>query len=282
MIAERSRGPRLPDWLLVGAMKAGTTSLVALLRTHPDLWIPPGKEVGFFDRDARYRRGLDWYARQFRRCPAGAAPGDATTAYLVVPAAAGRIAEVLPASVPLLVLLRDPVDRAYSHYWNLRRVGAVTTSFEEVLAVQDREPPSDPRHALVDRGRYVQQLCRFEEVVGRARLHVWLFDDLVRDHTQVADEVAAVLGVPPLGERWGALPRANPARRLVVPPIVRRGLQRITPRQARPMMNRLTTRPFSPEPMAPATRRSLAGRYRADNAALAAWLGRDLPGSWDR
>src|SRR5947208_14127778 len=103
---------RLPDFLIVGAMKAGTTSLAAWLRAHPDVFMPPQKEIHFFD--AQWERGVPWYADQFAGAPEGALVGEATPAYMVTTAFLDRMASVVP-NARLLVVLREPVARAWSH-----------------------------------------------------------------------------------------------------------------------------------------------------------------------
>ena len=109
---------RLPDFLVIGAMKAGTTTLHAYLARHPGIFTGRTKEPGFFSRDERFAKGLDHY----RRLWIGAAPdqlcGEASTCYsrrLEFPNAAPRIAEHVP-DVKLVYLLRHPVDRTFSHY----------------------------------------------------------------------------------------------------------------------------------------------------------------------
>src|SRR5437879_3262477 len=98
---------RLPDLLIVGAMKAGTTSLAAWLRAHPQVFMTEEKELHFFD--ARWARGVDWYHEQFAAAPETVLAGEATPAYMVRPVFIERMASVVPGA-RLLVMLRNPVD----------------------------------------------------------------------------------------------------------------------------------------------------------------------------
>jgi hypothetical protein len=110
---------RLPTFLIIGAMKAGTTSLYHYLRTHPQIYLPEEKEVRFFDPRHRWDRGADWYARQFAPAPPTAiALGEASTSYTKYPVVQGvpeRIASVVP-NIRLIYILRHPVDRMRSDY----------------------------------------------------------------------------------------------------------------------------------------------------------------------
>src|SRR5688572_14326389 len=116
----QAAGARLPDFLIVGAMRSGTTSLHKYLQAHPDVFVASGKEVHFFDR--RYGRGLDWYRSRFAGVTTERVVGEATPAYMYDENAIARIAHDLP-DARLIVVLRNPVDRAYSHYWRNRSRG---------------------------------------------------------------------------------------------------------------------------------------------------------------
>ena len=287
MTSRRHAPGALPTFLIAGAMKAGTTSLAQLLTRHPDIGMASAKELHYFDR--REMPALDWYTARFAHVADRKARFEATPNYIYLPHAAERIARDLPASVRFLVVLRDPVDRAYSQYWHGRRVGAIAVSFEDALRLEPVRL-GEGTHAwgsLVDRGRYVGQLRRFAERVGRERLLVLLFEELVAAPAAVADRVAGFVGVAPLEGAWGAVPHEHRARRSVVPPAIIAGIKRSAlARRALPRriffgVDQLLSVPFRPPPMDPATRAALAQRFRADNEALAEWLGRDLSG-WTR
>lgn len=277
----------LPTFLIPGAMKAGTTSLARMLRRHPDIGMASSKELHYFD--GKRIHSPEAYAAKFAGVADRHARFEATPSYLYLPAAARRIASELPATVRFVIMLRDPVDRAYSQYWHGRRVGAIDASFEEALR---REPAMLGRNtygfwSLVDRGRYVGQLRRFEALFGRERLLVVLFEEFVREPARAADRVAAFVGVAPLGEQWGAVPHEHRARRSLVPPAIVRRLKkgalaaRVIPGRLRYGIDQFLSVPFEPPPMDPATRATLAQRFRADNDELESWLGRDLS-IWSR
>ncbi|HXS47682.1 MAG TPA: sulfotransferase domain-containing protein, partial [Solirubrobacterales bacterium] len=165
----------LPDFLIIGAQKGGTTSLHAYLSEHRRVSPSSTKEVHFFDH--AYDRGLGWYRAHFQR--SAKAPlslsGEATPYYLFHPLVPARVAETLPES-RLIVILRDPVDRAFSHHNHELALGFEDLPFEEAI---EREPErlegeqerilEDPgyrsfahqHHSYVSRGRYAEQLERW-------------------------------------------------------------------------------------------------------------------------
>ncbi|MFB6374220.1 MAG: sulfotransferase domain-containing protein [Bradymonadaceae bacterium] len=151
----------LPNFLIIGTEKGGTTWLYEQLRAHPNVYLPPTKEPHFFNQydsnltsDTNWHRGLEYYRRLFRKHDGEAAVGEATPMYLCDPEAPGRIKETLD-EVRLICLLRDPVDRAYSHYWMARRKGHTDESFDDVVAERDER--------FIERGRYGAQLERYLE-----------------------------------------------------------------------------------------------------------------------
>lgn len=205
---------RLPRLIIPGAMKAGTTSLFAYLEGHPQLAASHEKEVHYFDMN--FHRGPGWYARQFPRHngPAEAAaplPVESSPYYLFEPRVPARIRELLP-DVKLVILLRDPVDRAFSHYHNNRRLGREQLSFEDAidaeeerLAGEEERLLSDPcavslahkRYSYLRRGLYAEQLLRWRACFPAEQLLVVDAGRLFGDPRAVLAEVLAFVGVDP-------------------------------------------------------------------------------------
>ena len=131
-----SFGRPLPDFLILGAQKAGTTALYSYLRKHPSIIGPSWKEVSYFDR--HYARGPAWYRGNFpnKLRTRGALVGEASPSYLFHPLGPRRVRELVP-EARLVALLRDPVDRALSHYNHERALGREPLSFEDALAAED-------------------------------------------------------------------------------------------------------------------------------------------------
>lgn len=228
-------GRMLPAFLIVGAQRCGTTSMYRTLSQHPAvLKAVLHKGVHYFDTG--YGRGLPWYrshfplhaqARQVQRTT-GISPltFESSPYYLFHPLAAQRFTRDLP-GVKVLVLVRDPVERAYSAHTHELARGYETEPFERALELEtDRVEGeaakiiADPayqshslqHHAYLRRGHYVDQLERLESVVGRDRIHVVDSDDFFTDPEPVHAAVLDFLGLPTLGttefERHNARPRS--------------------------------------------------------------------------
>jgi hypothetical protein len=195
----------LPDFLILGAQKAGTTALYAYLRWHPDITGPSFKEVSFFDR--HYARGERWY-RAHLPVRRRALVGEASPSYLFHPLAPARVANMLP-HARLIALLRNPVERAFSHYQHEVALGRETLSFEDAIDAEGERmrgavqrmvrDPSYFSHAwwnytYVARGLYAEQLERWFAAFPREQLLVLFTDELAADTAGTYRRVLAFLG----------------------------------------------------------------------------------------
>ena len=244
----------LPGFLILGAQKAGTTALYAYLRRHPGVTGPSWKEVSFFDR--HWARGERWYRGNFppRFRARAAAVGEASPSYLFHPLAPARAASLVPGA-KLIVLLRNPVDRAFSHYQHEVALGREPLSFEDALAAEEERMAGELERMLADeryfshawwnwtyaaRGLYAEQLERWYDAFPREQLLVLSTDELAERTAETYARVLAFLGV----ERHdlGDYPR-------------------------------IFSRKYAS--MEPATRERLAAAYAEPNRRLAEVLGRD-------
>ena len=225
-----------PGLLICGAQRCGTTSMYQALRQHPAMLRPVARKgVHYFD-DVDYRHGMTWYRAHFplqltarrtaRTLGRPAVAFESSPYYLFHPAAAGRIARDLP-GVKVIVLVRDPVERAYSAHTHESARGYETEPFAraldletERLAGEEARLLADPgyashahRHqAYVARGRYVDQLERMVAQLGRERVLVVDAEDFFIEPEPVWDEVAAFVGLTgprPIFERHNARPRRS-------------------------------------------------------------------------
>jgi hypothetical protein len=272
--AARGTSGRLPDFIIIGAMRAGSTSLARYVGAHPGVFMPSKKELHFFDWN--WDRGVDWYRSQFNEGAPSALAGEATPIYIVYREAMERMAITCP-DARLIAVLRDPVDRAYSHYWYNRMLGYERLPFADALAAEDsRTTGSTDRRTFdyVARGRYLVQLERACDVFPREALHVLLFEDLVRDPVETYRAMCRFLGIDDtyFPANLGATLNSHAEYRSKLLAKVSRGMPPPLRRSAR----RLNRREKRYPPMEPAVRRSLEGLFASDNHALAGWLGRDL------
>lgn len=204
-----ARGRPLPDFLVLGAQKAGTTALYAYLRWHPGITGPSWKEVSFFDR--HWWRGESWYRGHFPLRSGGRLVGEASPSYLFHPLAPERARAVVP-DARLLVVLRDPVDRAYSQYQHEVALGREPLSFEDALEAEDERLrgeverlQSDPKafsfawwnHTYVSRGMYADQLERWFEHFPREQVLALTTEELGERPAQTYASVLSFLGAAP-------------------------------------------------------------------------------------
>lgn len=205
----------LPNLFLLGAPKAATTSLAAALALHPAISIPTMKEPDFFSWDDEYRKGLPYLLRTHYRDLETPVRLDASVTYLASENAAARIAEDLDASHHrFLVVLRDPVDRTYSNYWECRSAGFERASFEEAISADavrantywaGRYPQS---HLAAS--RYGTHLQRWFDVFPPEAFLILRFEEVKSDTARTLRRIYEFAGVDPeLGP--DAIPLTNQA-----------------------------------------------------------------------
>jgi hypothetical protein len=177
----------LPDFLIIGTQRGGTTSLYNYLAAHPRVAPATRKEVHYFTLFCD--RGVDWYASNFPRSRGirKRMTGEATPYYLFHPEVPGRVRDVCP-DAKLIALLRNPVARAFSHYRHERRLGEETLSFEEAIAAEDGRLSGDPfidgshqHYSYLARGRYAEQLRNWWKTFPREQMLVLKSEDLFAD-----------------------------------------------------------------------------------------------------
>lgn len=205
---------RLPDFIIIGAAKSGTTSLHDYLARHPQVCLSASedaavrnKEPCFFDPDVNWSRGLAWYRELFSAAGADQVCGEASTNYTRHPQVAGvpeRIAATVP-NVRLLYLMRDPVERAYSHYvhrWSreLHPGEPFRESFGEFVA---RDP------MCLDSSDYEMQIRHYWEHFPREALLLLRMDDLLSDPAALLRQVCRFIGVDPDCDLLAAGPVAS-------------------------------------------------------------------------
>jgi hypothetical protein len=198
----------LPDVLIVGAMKCGTSSLHNYLTQHPGVIAPLRKEVHYFD--LMYDRGEQWYRANFGRTGEPGLNIDSSPYYLFHPRVPERAHRLLP-DARLIVLLRDPVRRAYSHYWHQKDHGRETLSFEDAIAAEPEriglaaerlsrgEIERSAAHqyfSYLARGLYAEQIERWLAHYPRERLLVLRFEELTRDPLAVLNRTLRFLELP--------------------------------------------------------------------------------------
>jgi hypothetical protein len=283
---------RRPDFFIVGAPKAGTSSLYYYLSQHPNVFLSEPKEPHFFHNrrspgsPVLGEKNLNEYLRLFEGVPDNVRAGEASTSYLYSANAAREIREVCP-DAKIMMILRDPVDRAYSHYWNHVRDGNEHLSFEEALW-DEAERIENRRWCgsyYVAGGRYAEQVARYLDVFGREAVKVYLFEDLKRDARGVCWDAFSFLGVDPdvpintkeAYNRSGQ-PRSTQLSRFSYRLSKNEFVAKMLPVTLRHGAKEwLLKRNVRPAPkMDPRTRLRLQDAYRDDILCLGELIGRDL------
>jgi hypothetical protein len=285
---------RQPNFFLVGAAKSGTTSLYGLLAAHPEIFLSPLKEPHFFStfdvgrRAARLHRIVreeQRYRELFRDATTEPVVGEGSTSYLWDPEAPGRIAQAAPGA-KIVAILREPVDRAYSHYLNDVRQGFETRTFLDAVR-QELEHPGAQRwpSVYVGFGRYGEQLPRyldrFDDVL------VLFFEQFVADAPGQTRRVLEFLGVDrdhvPVETAHGnayARPRNELARRLFGFAPLRLAVRAVVPPSLRPAGRRLVWKRDEKQPIDPRAHALLDDVFRSDVRRVAELLGAEPP--WAR
>jgi hypothetical protein len=202
---------RKPDFLIIGAQKAGTTWLWEMLKNHPGTSLPTEKEIHFFGSSELYKyKGLDWYFEHFRGCDGRLVTGEASTTYLSdklaffynvankleydesLPLLPELVASTFP-RVKIIVSLRDPVRRAISAYFHYMRKGKYPVSVALARTAADR-----PRLRLIEMGDYVQHLGAWLRVFPREQVLILVFErDIIDDRQRCLETVYEFLGLDP-------------------------------------------------------------------------------------
>lgn len=251
--------PVLPNFFLAGAPKAGTTSLYHYLRQHPAVYMSPVKEPHYFALEIRpenfaaptpsvSRLIVDWpaYLALFRDAGSASAIGEASVCYLWSPTAARAIAERIP-NARILVILRDPADRAWSQYVQGVAGGHIHGTLREHIdaSLQDTGCAFRATYPFLQLGHYAAQLRRWFALFPRDRIRILFYDDYLRDPAATLRHIFEFLDIdatfrPDISEHYHLFPER------------------------------------AAHPFAAADRRLLTAHYREDILALSALLDRDF------
>jgi hypothetical protein len=272
----------LPNFLVIGAAKSGTTSLYRYLRGHPDVFMAASKELKFFSSKTRWRLGPGWYARQFEAATDAVAVGEASPSYTRYPQHRGvpeRVAQVIP-EARLVYLVRHPIERMRSHYLHRVLQGKERAPIDQAVV-------TDPSY--LDTSRYAMQIEQYLEWFTRSQLLVITAEALRSDRLDTLRRVCEFLGVdagwrpPELEREYNRTGELRP--QLITPrPVVlavRLGVRLgLPPRTAR----RLSYRPSHAAPVSDQVafsepvRQRLEASLQEDVARLRGYLGPEFDG----
>lgn len=159
---------RVPNFIIAGAQKCGTTSIFKVLYDHTEVFLPESKEVHFFDRNQSFNKGIDWYKNFFSKSKSEKVIMDITPNYMNKEYVPERIKKLLP-DVKLIFVLRNPVTRAYSNYWDNIRNQNEHLPFNEAI---NHNP------AYIEKGLYYKHINRFLEYFNKEDIFIFLSEEL--------------------------------------------------------------------------------------------------------
>jgi hypothetical protein len=277
---------RLPDFLIIGAQKSGTTWLADQMSFHPKVFMAPD-EIHFFDKAQNFSRGIEWYSRHFENAAPGQMTAEKTPDYLWAngDGAEGHLPDVhlkLYQTLPgarLIAVLRNPVERALSALTHLVRTRRIAPPHNVDDLLLGKKHNLIRGHGVIGKGFYYRQLTAYARLFNRSQLLVLIFeDDIASAPEEGLRRTCSFLGIHSIEPQSSGSVHQNASRRsrlrlladYYLPPIrpVSRMIDRIAPAWKPRPSNR--------------TMDELYQTYAAENEKLFKWLGRPMPFSWGR
>jgi Sulfotransferase domain len=283
---------RLPDFMIIGAAKSGTTTLYRYLCRHPRVFMCSPKEPTYFSHDEVYARGEAWYRSIFADADENMICGEGSTTYTRWPHtgdASERISKVFD-TMKFIYIMRHPVDRAYSLYAHRMRTG-ITKTFEDVLQESNE---------YVDIGMYMMQIKRYLRYYPRSCFHFLLQEDLWHNPADVMSGIQQFLGIEELDltsegqiqankggvdhyirnrttQRLRSIPGVSPLANVLPKSLKDKAFAMIR----NSFLGKKLSREFKLQPMLDETRQHLLQLYEEPNQELAEFLERDLS-AWSK
>lgn len=203
----------IPEFIIVGTMKSGTSSLMHQLRRHPEIHTPD-KELHFFNRKANYEKGIDWYKEVLLKNKPDAAKviGEKTPTYSYQADVAEKIYKDFP-NVKLIWVFRNPVDRTYSNYLHALKQGVDYYTFEKAIKKEEKRIQKNIFMGYKQRSIYVRQVENYLRFFPKENMFFLLFEDLIQPYGEkhVLNDLFDFLGVSKTGFQYERKP-SNPTR----------------------------------------------------------------------
>ena len=197
----KKKADQLPYFICIGVQKSATTTLYDLLKTHPDIYLPHKKETKFFQYDEEYEKGIEYYSRYFDDATANQVKGEIDPSYIFYcEKTLPRIKEKLGDEIKIIVMLRNPVDRAYSHYLMSLKKGFEKMSFEDAVFNESVRLKSGIRNneinfSYITRGLYFNQLKKCFGLYDRKQFLILTFDEFIINRDRCVLEIEKFIGV---------------------------------------------------------------------------------------
>jgi hypothetical protein len=189
------------DFIIVGAAKSGTTTLHDLLRQHPEIFLPKKKELHFFDNEINFQRGIETYFKNFEKTNKLIC-GEITPSYMFFEKVPKRLSSFLGKDLKLIFILRNPVDRAISHYNFNKSRGFEDLSFEDAIEIESKRinvsEKYKRRYSYMSRGLYFSQINNFLKYYKKENIHVIIFEDFLKNKINEMNNLFSFLNLNPI------------------------------------------------------------------------------------
>lgn len=281
----------LPNFIVIGAYKSGTTSLYHYLRQHPEIFMSRLKEPNFFahekkaemmreeGKEVRVIDNMDSYQDLFKKVTNEKAIGEASPIYLGTPLAAQRIKETIP-DVKLIAILRQPVDAFYSdHNMRIRESRKLENDFRERF----KDIENRIRSGIISGPMYYSQLKTYYDLFDASQIKVYLFEDLLKDSSTVFQDIFRYLGVddtfrPDMSQTYnpGGLPKNQRLGEILTNLLKKKKLINKVPLLRKALLRLQQANTVKFPPLSPDLRRELTSIFREDIQNLQKLIGRDM------
>ena len=268
-----------PNFFIVGAARAGTTSLYHYLKANPSVYMSPFKEPSYFGNYHGYDR--EKYLKLFDAVANETAIGEATPAYLADPTTPGRIHDIIH-NARIIMILRDPVERMFSEWFmNVNMRFYETLPLGELIGATTK---IDKMRRYIRSGLYTEQVQRYLDTFGASQVKIIIFEEFIRDPKQIVNDTLRFLGVDLNPFQLGvyeahnsssdrSFPKSKFARRLLRS---RKTTWLARSRLVKPLLEKKVPKPK----LDPIHRKRLEDLYREDVRKLSEILHRPLPWVW--
>ena len=277
-----STGSKKLDFLVIGAQKSGTTSLYRYLSSHPEIYMPPEKEIAFFSDAEKLKLGSDFYLNEyFANAQLGTTCGEASPQYMTSGSVPLNIAGSFP-NAKVIAILRNPIDRAYSHYRMAVRRQITDLCFDDCVKHDLQHPTNgsfslDMERDFLHLGEYSRILTWYLKYFPREQIKIVFTEDLAENPDTVMNQLFEFIGVDPqfqsiiLGDRFheGGIKRFNSLEKLSQLRWVKKVIRGILPAQLRRRLgfwfvSQVVVVPTKDSGPSDATRQKLVAHFRSD------------------
>jgi len=286
----------LPNFICPGAQKSATTTLYDLLCQHPDVYLPDVKELHFFDNKENYSKGISWYLdKYFSNVRNEKIIGEITPEYMFFNYIPERMFHCLGKSIKFIFILRNPIDRAYSHYWMSYRRGYEKESFEKAIYLEKKRIKFGNRKEImrfsyINRGFYSKQIKRFLNYFPKENMQFIIFEDFIRNTPNIMKQIFSFLEIDPLysinyniKSNYSTIPRSIILRNFIqqTPEIVKKTIKIIIPvknvrMSIKTLFNKINQKEFKNPEINIELRKKLIAIYEKDIKELENIIEKDL------